>query len=151
LARSIPRSPLERGRDVAPVTGTLQRALRGDAGHRSSPVPAHTTPGRRSLLDFSAVPDSVPTGRAFLIGARHFIAHRTRPGQRIWLGDDPLVANGVLLKTGDGTYAVAPWLEDAALRVALIEGLLDTLQLILDDALPSLRAWRALRDGVRQG
>jgi len=62
-----------------------------------------------------------------------------------------LVANVVLLETDDGTYAVAPWLEDAALRVAMIEGLLDTLQLILDDALPSLRAWRALRDGVRQG
>ena len=40
--------------------------------------------------------------------------------------------------------------DDAALRVAVIEGLLETSQLALDDALPSLRAWRALRDGARQ-
>ena len=139
-----------------------------------------------SLLDFSAVPDSVPTGTAFHIGARRFVAHRSRLGQRIWLGHDPLVADVVLLKTDDGKYAVAPWLEDAApramralirsglllppdpltmldtptsaddpndaaLRVAVIEGLLDTLQVTLDDALPSLRAWRALRDGVSLG
>jgi hypothetical protein len=38
--------------------------------------------------------------------------------------------------------------DDAALRVAVIEGLLETSQLALDDALPSLRAWRALRDGA---
>ncbi len=36
---------------------------------------------------------------------------------------------------------------DAALRVAVIEGLVETSQLTLDDALPMLRAWRALRDG----
>jgi hypothetical protein len=35
---------------------------------------------------------------------------------------------------------------DAALRVAVIEGLVETSQLTLDDALPVLRAWRALRD-----
>lgn len=37
---------------------------------------------------------------------------------------------------------------DAALRVAVIEGLLETAQLSMDDALTALRAWRALRDGV---
>lgn len=37
---------------------------------------------------------------------------------------------------------------DAALRVAVIEGLVETAQLTLDDALPVLRAWRALRDGL---
>lgn len=37
---------------------------------------------------------------------------------------------------------------DAALRVAVIEGLLETSRLSMDDALQSLRAWRALRDGV---
>lgn len=139
-----------------------------------------------SPLEFAAVPDSVPTGTAYHIGARCFVAHRTRLGPRIWLGHDVRVADVVLLKTDDGKYAVAPWLEDAApramrelirsgllippnpltmldtptssddpndaaLRVAVIEGLLDTMRLTLDDALPSLRAWRALRDGVRQG
>ena len=138
-----------------------------------------------ALIAFDAVPDSVPTGTAFHIGARRFTAHRTRLGRRIWLGHDRLVSDVVLLKTNDGKYAVAPWMEDAApramremirsgllippnpltmlgtptsaddpndaaLRVAVIEGLLDTLQITLDDALPSLRAWRALRDGVRQ-
>lgn len=38
--------------------------------------------------------------------------------------------------------------EDAALRVAVIEALLDTGQLQLDDALTPLRCWRALRDGL---
>jgi len=37
---------------------------------------------------------------------------------------------------------------DAALRVAVIEGLVETSQLSLDDAWHSLRAWRALRDSV---
>ena len=135
------------------------------------------------LLDYAAVPDSVATGTAFHIGARRFTAHRTRLGRRIWLGHDRRVADVVLLRTDDGKYAVAPWLEDAApramrelirsgllvpsdpltmlceptrnddpndaaLRVAVIEGLLETSQLTLDDALPSLRAWRALRDGL---
>lgn len=137
-------------------------------------------------LDFAAVPDSVPTGTAFHIGARRFVAHRTRLGSRIWLGHDRVVADVVLLKTDDGKYAVAPWLEDAApramrelircgllvppdpltmlgqptshddpndaaLRVAVIEGLLETSQLTLDDALASLRAWRALRDSDALG
>ncbi len=139
-----------------------------------------------SPLDFAAVPDSVPTGTAFHIGARRFTAHRTRLGNRIWLGHDRLVADVVLLKTDDGKYAVTPWLEDAApramrelircgmlvppdpqtmldeptsnddphdaaLRVAVIEALLETSQLALDDALPSLRAWRALRDSSARG
>jgi hypothetical protein len=134
-------------------------------------------------LDFAAVPESVPTGTAYYIGVRRFTAHQTRLGYRIWLGHDPRVADVVLLRTDDGKYAVAPWLEDAApramrelirsgllvtsdpltmldeptsaddpndaaLRVAVIEGLLETSQLALDDALPSLRAWRALRDSA---
>lgn len=36
--------------------------------------------------------------------------------------------------------------DDAALRVAVIEGLLETQQVSLDDAWPALRRWRALRD-----
>jgi hypothetical protein len=137
-------------------------------------------------LEFASVPDSVPTGAAFHIGARRFVAHRTRAGRRIWLGWDRQVADVVLLRTDDGQYAVTPWLEDAApramrelirsgllvppdpltmldeptlgddaddaaLRVAVIEGLLETSQLTLDDALPSLRAWRALRDSSARG
>jgi hypothetical protein len=134
-------------------------------------------------LDYAAVPDSVATGDSFYIGARRFTAHCTRLGRRIWRGHDPRVADVVLLKTDDGKYAVAPWLEDAApramralirsgllvtedprtmlggptasddandaaLRVAVIEGLLETSQVTLDDALQPLRAWRALRDSV---
>jgi hypothetical protein len=38
---------------------------------------------------------------------------------------------------------------DAALRVAVIEALVESAQLTLDDALPILRAWRALRDGLQ--
>ncbi len=38
--------------------------------------------------------------------------------------------------------------DDAALRVAVLEGLLETSRLSMDDAWQSLRAWRALRDGV---
>lgn len=37
--------------------------------------------------------------------------------------------------------------EDAAMRVAVIEALLETQQVHLDDALTPLRRWRALRDG----
>ncbi len=149
----------------------------------------HSSPGRSGTtlwgmppLAFAAVPDSVPTGTAYHVGVRRFTAHQTRLGYRIWLGHDRRVADVVLLKTDDGKYVVAPWLEDAApramrelirsgllvppdpltmleeptaaddpndaaLRVAVIEGLLETSQLALDDALPSLRAWRALRDG----
>ena len=40
--------------------------------------------------------------------------------------------------------------DDAALRVAVIEGLIETSQLSPDDAWHSLRAWRALRDGAVQ-
>jgi hypothetical protein len=40
--------------------------------------------------------------------------------------------------------------EDAAMRVAVIEALLDTQQVHLDDALTPLRRWRALRDGHRR-
>jgi hypothetical protein len=36
--------------------------------------------------------------------------------------------------------------DDAALRVAMIEGLVETAQLSMDDAIAALRTWRALRD-----
>ena len=136
-----------------------------------------------SSLVFAAVPDSVPTGSAFYIGARRFTAHCTRLGQRVWLGRDRRFVDVVLLRTDSRRYVVAPWLEDsapralreliragllvppdpqtmldgptatddandAALRVAVIEGLVETAQLSLDDALMSLRVWRALRDGA---
>jgi hypothetical protein len=38
--------------------------------------------------------------------------------------------------------------DDAALRVAVIEGLLETAQVTPDDAWQALRVWRALRDGA---
>ncbi|MES3034760.1 MAG: hypothetical protein V4813_12250 [Gemmatimonadota bacterium] len=136
-----------------------------------------------SSLVFAAVPDSVPIGGTFYIGARCFTAHCTRLGQRVWLGRDHRFLDVVLLRTDRHRYVVAPWLEnaapramreliragllvppdpltmldgptatddanDAALRVAVIEGLVETAQLSLDDALTSLRAWRALRDGA---
>lgn len=136
-----------------------------------------------SSLVFASVPDSVPTGASFYIGARRFTAQCTRLGQRIWLGRDRRYLDVVLLRTDRHRYVVAPWLEDAApramreliragllvppdpltmlhaptssddandaaLRVAVIEGLLETSQLSLDDALASLRVWRALRDGA---
>jgi len=134
-------------------------------------------------LQPAAVPDSVPTGASFFIGARRFVARRNRQGQRIWVGRHTRYVEVVLLRTDDRRYAVAPWLEDAApramrelirsgmlvppdpltmlstptlhddandaaLRVAVIEGLLETAQLSMDDALNALRAWRALRDGA---
>jgi len=132
----------------------------------------------------AAVPDSVPLGTAFFIGARRFVARRSREGQRIWVGRDKRFIEVILLRTDDDRYAVAPWLEDAApramrelirsgllvppdpmtmleapttlddandaaLRVAVIEGLVETAQLSMDDAWTALRAWRALRDGAR--
>ena len=143
-----------------------------------------TLPAMPPLLPAS-VPDSVPTGASFYIGARRFVARRNRQGQRVWVGRDKRFVEVILLRTDNRRYAVAPWLEDAApramrelirsgmlvppdpmtmldeptthddandaaLRVAVIEGLLETSQLSMDDALRSLRAWRALRDGVAQ-
>jgi hypothetical protein len=134
-----------------------------------------------SSLQHATVPDSVPTGACWFIGARRFVARVNRSGQRIWVGRDKRFAEVVLLRTDDGRYAVAPWLEDAApramrelircgllvprdpllvldvptvtddaddaaLRVAVIEALVETAQLSPDDAWHSLRAWRALRD-----
>ncbi|MCC7052778.1 MAG: hypothetical protein IT355_05885 [Gemmatimonadaceae bacterium] len=134
-------------------------------------------------LRFAAVPESVPTGTLFHIGARPFRARCTHRGDRVWLGQDARFGEVVLLLTDDRRYVVAPWLEsaapramrelirtgllvppdpltmldeptqehdaeDAALRVAVIEGLLETSQLSLDDAWPALRRWRALRDRV---
>ena len=65
-----------------------------------------------------------------------------------------LIRSGMLVPPDPMTMLDAPTLHDdandAALRVAVIEGLLDTAQLSMDDAWPSLRAWRALRDGVAQ-
>lgn len=139
-----------------------------------------------SSLQYAAVPASVQTGASFYIGARRFTATQNRQGQRIWVGRDKRFTEVVLLRTDDGRYAVAPWLEDAApramreliragllippnprtmldkptsdddsnaaaLRVAVIEGLVETSQLSLDDALQSLRVWRALRDGAAAG
>ncbi|HYW50564.1 MAG TPA: hypothetical protein VE861_08160 [Gemmatimonadaceae bacterium] len=138
-----------------------------------------------SLMRFATVPESVPLGSSFYIGARRFTASVSRHGKRIWIGRDRRFSEVVLLRTNDRRYAVAPWLEesapramreliragllvpsdpmlmldqptgaddanDAALRVAVIEGLVETSQLSLDDAWPSLRAWRALRDGATQ-
>jgi hypothetical protein len=138
-----------------------------------------------SSLQPAAVPDSVPTGASFYIGARRFLVRRNRQGQRVWVGRDKRFVEVVLLRTDNRRYVVAPWLEDAApramrelirsgvlvppdpmtmleqptthddandaaLRVAVIEGLLETSQLSMDDAWTSLRAWRALRDGVAQ-
>lgn len=132
-------------------------------------------------LRFAAVPDSVPDGTSFYIGARRFTARTDRHGRRLWVARDRRFAAVALLHTDDGRYAVTPWLEDAApramraliraglvvppdpmllldeptgeddaddaaLRVAVIEGLVETSQLSLDDAWPSLRVWRALRD-----
>jgi len=132
-------------------------------------------------LQPATVPESVPLGASFFIGARRFTARLNRQGERIWVGCDRRFVEVVLLRTDDRRYAVAPWLEDAApramrelirsgvlvppdpltmldeptasddandaaLRVAVIEGLLETAQLTLDDAWQSLRAWRALRD-----
>lgn len=137
------------------------------------------------VLQPAAVPDSVPTGASFYIGARRFVARRNRQGQRIWVGRDRRLVEVILLRTDNHRYAVAPWLEDAApramrelirsgmlvppdpmtmldgptthddandaaLRVAVIEGLLETSQLSMDDAWHSLRAWRALRDDAAQ-
>lgn len=136
-----------------------------------------------SSLRFAAVPDSVPDGTSYYIGARRFTARSDRRGQRLWVARDGRFAAVALLHTDDGRYAVAPWLEDAApramreliragllvppdpllmldeptreddaddaaLRVAVIEGLVETSQLSLDDAWSSLRMWRALRDGI---
>jgi hypothetical protein len=130
------------------------------------------------------VPDSVPTGTSYRIGARRFTAHRTLTGARVWLGRDPRFLDVALMRSGDGRYAVAPWLEeagpramrelirtgvlvpedpngllqapprdvsveDAALRVAVIEGLLETSQVTPDDAWHALRSWRAVRDSGR--
>lgn len=132
-------------------------------------------------LRYAAVPDSVPTGTTFHIGARAFTVRTTQQGGRVWIGADPRFVEVVLLVTDDGRYVAAPWLEkaapramreliraglvvppdpmtmldepthehdadDAALRVAVIEGLLETSQVSLDDAWPALRRWRALRD-----
>lgn len=133
------------------------------------------------LLQFAAVPDSVPLGTEYRIGRRRFMASQSRHGDRVWVAKDERFDEVVLLLTDDQRYVVAPWLEsaapramrelicsgvlvppdpyvvlieptpaddpdDAALRVAVIEGLIETAQLPLDDALASLRAWRALRD-----
>lgn len=131
----------------------------------------------------AAVPESVPLGTSYFFGTRRFTARRNRAGERIWVGLDRRFLEVVLLKTDDGRYIVAPWLEeaapralgalirsgmlvppdphtvldepsvdddadDAALRVAVIEALLDTEQLSMDDAWAALRAWRRLRDGA---
>ena len=153
----------------------------GCARSRLSTARVRTTLPDMSSLTPASVPDSVPTGASFYIGARRLVARQTRQGQRIWVGRDRRFVEVVLLRTDDGGYAVAPWLEDAApramrelircgllvprnpmtmleeptpnddandaaLRVAVIEGLLETAQLSMDDAWHSLHAWRALRD-----
>ncbi|MDZ7629763.1 MAG: hypothetical protein U5K74_00035 [Gemmatimonadaceae bacterium] len=62
-----------------------------------------------------------------------------------------LIRCGLLVPPDPMTMLDAPTAlddaNDAALRVAVIEGLLETSQLSPDDAWQSLRAWRALRDG----
>ncbi len=63
-----------------------------------------------------------------------------------------LIRSGLLVPPDPMELLDAPTAADdadaAALRVAVIEGLLETSRLSLDDAWPSLRAWRALRDGA---
>ncbi len=148
-----------------------------------SPVFQRTTLCHMPSLQHATVPESVPTGATFFIGARRFVARVNRSGQRIWVGKDRRFAEVVLLRTDEKRYAVAPWLEDAApramrelircgllvppdplvvldeptaaddaddaaLRVAVIEALLETSQISPDDAWHSLRVWRALRDGA---
>ena len=142
-----------------------------------------TTLHSMSPLQPAAVPESVPLGSSFFIGARRFSACINREGRRVWVGRDRRFGDVILLVTDDRRYAVAPWLEksapramrelirsgmivppdpltllheptcmddadDAALRVAVLEALVETSQLSPDDAWSSLRAWRALRDGA---
>ncbi len=63
-----------------------------------------------------------------------------------------LIRSGLLIPPDPLTMLEEPTsnddANDAALRVAVIEGLVETSQLSMDDAWQSLRAWRALRDGV---
>jgi hypothetical protein len=134
-----------------------------------------------TLFTPATVPDSVPTGAEFYIGARRFTARCNRHGERIWVAKDRRFAEVILLRDDERGYVVAPWLEDAApramrelirsgllvppdpltmldaptqfddaddaaLRVAVIEGLLETAQLSMDDAWQALHEWRALRD-----
>jgi hypothetical protein len=65
-----------------------------------------------------------------------------------------LIRSGMLVPPDPLTMLDEPTMHDdandAALRVAVIEGLLDTSQISPDDAWHSLRSWRALRDGVAQ-
>ena len=65
-----------------------------------------------------------------------------------------LIKSGMLVPPDPMTMLHEPTMHDdandAALRVAVIEALLETSQLSLDDALHSLRSWRALRDDVTQ-
>lgn len=56
--------------------------------------------------------------------------------------EDPLMLLDEPTSTADA--------DDAALRVAVIEGLVATSQLSPDDAWHALRVWRALRDGSEQ-
>jgi hypothetical protein len=63
-----------------------------------------------------------------------------------------LIRSGLLVPPDPLTMLEAPTMQDdandAALRVAVIEGLLETAQLSMDDAWNALRTWRALRDGA---
>ncbi len=63
-----------------------------------------------------------------------------------------LIRSGLLIPPDPMTMLDEPTsnddANDAALRVAVIEGLVETSQLSMDDAWQSLRAWRALRDGA---
>jgi hypothetical protein len=75
-----------------------------------------------------------------------------------WLNGAAAQALGTMIRSGalvppnpHGALAnptVMDDAEDAAMRVAVIEALLETGQLTLDDALSPLRRWRALRDGL---
>jgi hypothetical protein len=129
------------------------------------------------------VPVSVPTGADFVIHGTCFTATCGQDTQRVWVGDNAALGPTILLRSSDGRYVIAPWLEgaapralgalirsgalvppdphgvlvrptvmddaeDAALRVAVIEALLETGQLQLDDAIAPLRWWRLLRDGM---
>jgi hypothetical protein len=63
-----------------------------------------------------------------------------------------LIRSGLLVPPDPMTMLEAPTVQDdandAALRVAVIEGLVETAQLSMDDAWNALRTWRALRDGA---
>jgi hypothetical protein len=83
------------------------------------------------------VPASAPTGITFGIRGSVFISMHGRGEQRVRIGEHRTLGPTRM-----------PDAQDAALRGAGIEALLDSGQLQLDDALTPLRCRRSLRDGL---